>query len=130
MNTTWKKVLMTGAACAILTGSAMAQVSPGFEGTGEVPRAFPGSGGAELSDRGIAATLPQADMDEVGRDLDLDPEKMRESFATISRSAGGEVTRQPPTEDVLRTLGGIMDPNSNPSLFRLDRSGIAADDRV
>lgn len=130
MNTTFKKVLMAGAACMIMSGSALAQVSPGFVGTGEIPRSFPGAESPELSARGIPAPLPQADMDEAGRDLNLDPETMRESFGTVGRSADGDVTRQPPTEEVLRTLGGIVNPNSIQTVIGLDRRGIAADDRV
>lgn len=130
MNTTWNKVLMAGAACVIMSGSAMAQISRGSEGTGEVPRAFPGTAGAELSDRGVAADLPEVNVEEVGRDLNLDPEAMRKSFGTISRSADGEESREPPSEDVLRSLDGAMNPNSDPAFAGSDRQVFGTDDRV
>src|SRR5690606_3251808 len=97
---------------------------------GEVPRAFPGTVDAELSESGAAPELPEVNMDEVGRDLGLDPEAMRKSFGTISRSADGEESRQPPSEDVLRALDGAMNPGADPAFAGSDRQVFGTDDRV
>jgi len=131
MKYTYSKLLVSVALCgAVMSGSALAETVSGSQGNGETPRAIPGAG-AELSDRGVAITPPQVDMDEVGRDLNLDPEKIRQSYGTISRSKGGEESRQPPSEELLRSLDGAMNPGADPAFAEQgDRQVFGADDRV
>lgn len=130
MKYTDKKILVSVALCgALLSGSALAESVSGSQGNGETPRAVPG--GTELSDRGVAITVPKVNPDEVGRDLELDPEKLKESFGTISRSKGGEESRQPPSEELLRSLDGAMNPNADPAFGdQSDRQVFGTDDRV
>ena len=124
------KFLVSVAFCGMLiSGSALAESVSGSQGNGESPRAVPG--GTELSDRGVAIPAPKVDIEEVGRDLNLDPEKVKESFGTISRSKGGEETRQPPSEELLRSLEGAMNPNADPAFAdQGDRQVFGDDDRV
>lgn len=125
-----KNILISVALCgALMSGTALAESTSGNQGNGESPRSVPG--GTELSDRGVAIIAPKVDPDEVGRDLNLDPEKMKESFGTISRSKGGEETRQPPSEELLRSLEGAMNPNADPAFAdQGDRQVFGDDDRV
>lgn len=126
-----QKLLVSAALAGLFwSGAALAESVPGNPGSGEAPRAAPG--GAELSDRGVAITVPKIDIEEVGRDLNLDPEKVKESFGTISRSRNGEEKRQPPSEELLRTLEGAgVNPNADPAFAETgERQVFGADDRV
>lgn len=95
---------------SVWSGAAMAQGGSGNEGSGEIPRSL-FSGQAEFSRDGVAAPLPEANPDEIGRNLELDPQKLRESYGTASRSRSGAETREPASEAVLRTLDNLMSPN-------------------
>lgn len=120
-----KKFLVSAALCgALWTGAAAAQTAAGSEGSGEVPRALPG--GIELPGDIRAIPTPTFDPDEVGRDLDLDPEARARSYGTVGKSSSGEETRQPPSEELLRTLEGALDPSSGET----DRQVFGDDDRV
>lgn len=100
-------VVSIALAGAFWTGAAMAQ---GNQGTGEIPRSL-FQGDAEFSRAGIASDLPEANPQEIGRNLDLDPEAVRRSYGTVSRSRTGQETREPASEAVLRTLDDVLSPN-------------------
>lgn len=103
-----KLVFSFALAGVLWSGAAMAQ--GGNQGSGEIPRSlFDGS--AEFSRDGITADLPEANPDEIGRNLELDPEKLRQSYGTVSRSRTGVETREPASETVLRTLDNLLSPN-------------------
>lgn len=122
-----KFLLSAALAATMWSGAALAQSSS--PGSGETPRAAPG--GPELSDRGVAVAPPKVDLDEIGRDLDLDPEKLKQSYGTVSRSRGGEEKRQAPSEDVLRSLDGAANPNADPAFSESgDRQVFGDDERV
>lgn len=104
-----KLIVSVALAGVVWSGAAMAQ-GGGNQGSGEIPRSL-FDGGVEFSRGGIATDLPEANPEEIGRNLDLDPEKLRESYGTISRSRTGEITREPASEAVLRTLDDLLSPN-------------------
>jgi V8-like Glu-specific endopeptidase len=120
------------AAClsaTMLATPVIAETRSGNPGSGEVPRSL---GEGELH-RGTPLPAPQLDPDEMGRNIQLDPEKERESFGTVSRSKGGEESRQPPSEEIIRALEGAgLNPNADPA-FSEDGAGrqvFGPDDRV
>jgi len=117
-------VVSVALAGALWSGAAMAQAGGGSEGSGEIPRAL-FDGAAEFSAEGVSTPPPQSDPDEAGRDLDLDPEALKQSYGTVTRSRTGEETREPASEDVLRTLGDLLSPDESS-----DRQVFGEDDRV
>lgn len=130
-----KKWAATICLSAVLAaGAAYGQTAPGSEGSGEAPRAVPGGAGVEALelDRAVPVEVPDVDIDEVGRDLVLDPEKRRQSFGTVGRSSGGEETREPASGELLRTLDGAgLDPNMDPAFGESgERQVFGEDDRV
>jgi hypothetical protein len=104
-----KLIVSIALAGVLWSGAAMAQ-GGGNQGSGEIPRSLFG-GSAEFSRGGVATDLPEANPDEIGRDLELDPDKLRQSYGTVSRSRTGEETREPASETVLRTLDNLPSPN-------------------
>lgn len=123
-----QKLLVAACIAAVSAGSALAQSTPGSTGSGETPRMLPG--GSDLSERAVPITPPQVDLDEVGRDLILDPERLRNSFGVIGRTRSGEEITEPPSEDVLRSLDDAgLNPNADPA-FEGERQVFGEDDRV
>lgn len=116
----------------LLSGAAFAQ-SASFEGSGEIPRSMPG--GVEIPRNASPIEMPKINPDEIGRDLQLDPEKQRQSFGTVTRSRDSEEeTREGPSEDVLRSLdlsGTSAEPGQDPAFAESgDRQVFGEDERV
>lgn len=130
-----KKWAATICLSAVLAaGAAYGQTAPGSEGSGETPRAAPGGAGIEALEleRAAPVDVPEVEIDEVGRDLVLDPEKRRQSFGTVGRSSTGEEIRKPASEELLRTFEGAgVDPNMDPAFGEsTERQVFGEDDRV
>lgn len=109
---------------ALWSGGAFAQAN---EGSGEIPRSLPGGG--ELPGNISIIETPKVDLDEVGRDVILDPEKMLRSYGTMSRSRSGEEKTEPPSGEVLRSLQGAE--GTDPAFSEAgERQVFGNDDRV
>lgn len=118
--------LVTSVALAgvMWSGVALAQEAGGSQGSGEIPRALI-DGAAGFSTEGVSTPPPQADPEEIGRGLDLDPESLERSYGTVTRSRNGEETREPASEEVKRTLGDLLSPDEG-----TERQVFGEDDRV
>ena len=127
MKTVYVQTVVTAlAATALWGGAAMAQ---GNEGSGEIPRSM--FGDAKLPDTVQMRETPKIDPEEIGRNLELDPEKQRQSFGTVTRSRSGEEKREAPGEDLLRSLDGAQAPGADPAFAESgDRQVFGDDDRV
>ena len=129
MKSNYQKYFLPCALAGVLLSSGAFAQSAGSEGTGEVSRQAPG--GVEIPRGAKAIAVPQIDPDEVGRNLELDPEKQRKNFGTVSRSKGGEIKHQPASEEVLRLLEGAGLPGLDPTFAESgDRQVFGDDDRV
>lgn len=127
MKYTHRKVAVSVLSIATLwAGAAMAE---GNEGTGEIPRSF--TSGRELPANIKMVEPKKIDPEEIGRNLELDPEKNRQSYGTVSRSSTGEEKREPASEEILRSLDGAAAPTVDPAFGEEgDRQVFGDDDRV
>lgn len=112
----------------LISGAAFAQ-SRSFEGSGEIPRSMPG---VEIPRDATPIETPKIDPDEVGRNLELDPEKQRQNFGVVTRSRDGSEKREGPSEEVLRALDGAAAASEADPVFAEsgDRQVFGEDDRV
>ncbi len=115
MISTRRRLLFSSVLPALfVAGAAFAQPgAPGAPGgdTGEAARSA--GMGRTLSAEARPAALPQVDLDEVSRSLDLDTEVRIRAFGTVSRSRSGEETREEPGEELMRSLEADGDRTMN-----------------